>query len=154
MKKVQLYTDGACRGNPGPGGYGCVLCYGRYEKELSGGEATTTNNRMELSAAIAGLSALKEPCEVDLYSDSQYLVNAFLEGWVVTWQMKNFKRGTKDEVKNVDLWEELIRLTNIHKVHFFWVKGHDGHAYNERCDALATAAADSFRTEDAATSVT
>lgn len=149
MKKVQLYTDGACRGNPGPGGYGCVLCYGKHEKELSGGEAVTTNNRMELSAAIAGLSALKEPCEVDLYSDSQYLVNAFLEGWVVSWQMKNFKRGTKDEVKNIDLWEELLRLTGIHTVHFFWVKGHDGHAYNERCDALATAAADAFRKEEA-----
>jgi ribonuclease HI len=102
---------------------------------------------MELLAAITGLSALKEPCEVELYSDSQYLVNAFLQGWLENWKKKNFKKGTRDEVKNIDLWEELSRLTEIHSVSFIWVKGHDGHPENERCDALATAAADSFRAE-------
>ena len=147
MKKVELFTDGACRGNPGPGGYGCILRYGTHEKEMSGGEAVTTNNRMELLAAITGLSALKEPCEVELYSDSQYLVNAFLQGWLENWKKKNYKKGTRDEVKNIDLWEELVRLTELHSVRFIWVKGHDGHPENERCDALATAAADSFRAE-------
>lgn len=145
MKHVELYTDGACRGNPGPGGYGCVLVYGAYEKELSGGEAMTTNNRMELMAAIAGLSALREPCLVDLYSDSKYLVDAFLLHWVDAWQKQNFKEGKKDAVKNPELWKTLLSLTKQHKVTFHWVKGHDGHAYNERCDALATAAADRCR---------
>ena len=144
MKKVQLYTDGACRGNPGRGGWGAVLVYGKYERELSGGDPMTTNNRMELLAAIEGLSALKESCEVDLYSDSKYLVDALLLGWVEGWKRENFRRGKRDEVKNPDLWERLIALCEKHTVHFIWVKGHDGHAYNERCDRLATAFADSF----------
>ncbi len=143
MKKVELYTDGACRGNPGRGGYGAILVYGKYEKELSGGERETTNNRMELLAAIEGLSALKEPCEVKLYSDSKYLVDAFSMGWIDSWRLKGWKRG-KDTLKNPDLWQRLYELTLIHKVEFIWVKGHDGHVYNERCDALATAFADSF----------
>ena len=143
MKKVELYTDGACRGNPGRGGWGAILVYGSKEKELSGGEPMTTNNRMELMAAIAGLEALRVPCEVTLTSDSKYLVDAFLLGWVDSWRAHGWKRG-KDELKNPDLWERLYALTEVHKVSFIWVKGHDGHAYNKRCDALATAFADSF----------
>ena len=143
MKKVQLYTDGACRGNPGKGGWGAILVYGAYEKELSGGERETTNTRMELTAAIKGLSALKEPCEVTLYSDSKYIVDAYLNGWVDSWQAAGWRRG-REELKNPDLWERLYALTNIHKVSFVWVKGHNGHEYNERCDRLATAYADSF----------
>lgn len=143
MKEVQLYTDGACRGNPGRGGFGAILVYGRYEKEISGGERETTNNRMELMAAIAGLEALKESCSVTLYSDSKYLVDAFLLGWVESWREHGWKRG-KDELKNPDLWERLYELTRKHSVSFVWVKGHNGHDYNERCDALATGFADSF----------
>ena len=143
MKEVELYTDGACRGNPGPGGWGSVLVYGRYEKELSGGERETTNNRMELTAAIEGLSALKEPCRVTLYSDSKYLVDAFLQDWVEGWRAKGWRRG-REELKNPDLWEKLYNLTRTHDVTFVWVKGHAGHNYNERCDRLATAFADSF----------
>jgi len=143
MKKVALYTDGACRGNPGKGGWGAILVYGRYEKELSGGEKETTNNRMELMAAIEGLSALKEPCSVTLYSDSKYLVDAFLQGWVYSWREHGWKRG-KDELKNPDLWERLYSLTQIHEVEFIWVKGHNGHSYNERCDLLATSFADAI----------
>ena len=144
MKKVELYTDGACRGNPGRGGYGAILVFGSYEKVISGGEPLTTNNRMELLAAIEGLAALKEPCEVTLTSDSKYLVDAFNLGWVDEWIRADFRRGKKDEVKNPDLWERLIDLTRKHKVSFVWVKGHDGHPYNERCDHHATAIADSF----------
>ena len=144
MKEVRLYTDGACRGNPGPGGWGAILVYGRFEKELSGGERETTNNRMELLAAISGLEALKEPCAVTLYSDSKYLVDAFLLGWVEGWRDHGWRRG-KDELKNPDLWARLYELTRTHTVTFEWVKGHNGHEYNERCDALATAYADSFK---------
>ena len=143
MKKVQLYTDGACRGNPGRGGWGAILVYGKYEKEMSGGERETTNNRMELIAAIEGLLALKEPCEVTLYSDSKYLVDAFLQDWVTGWHAHGWKRG-KEELKNPDLWARLYELVKIHKVEFVWVKGHNGHDYNERCDRLACAFADSF----------
>ena len=143
MKEVNLYTDGACRGNPGKGGWGAILVYGSYEKELSGGEALTTNNRMELIGAIEGLKALKEPCRVTLYSDSKYLVEPFLQGWIHTWREKGWKRG-KEELKNPDLWQTLYDLTQVHTVEFIWVKGHNGHSYNERCDTLATAYADSF----------
>lgn len=145
MKKVTVYTDGACRGNPGPGGFGVILQYGTARRELSGGEAVTTNNRMELRAAIEGLSALREPCEVTLYSDSRYLVDAVTLGWAKTWQRTGWKRG---KAKNPDLWEKLLSLLEIHKVTFLWVRGHDGHPENERCDALATAAADQFRPAD------
>ena len=141
MKEVSLYTDGACRGNPGPGGWGAILVYGRYEKELSGGEIETTNNRMELLGAIRGLEALKEPCAVTLQSDSKYLVDAFNEGWVEGWRAHSWKRG-REELKNPDLWQQLYALTQKHRVTFVWVKGHNGHDYNERCDALATAYAD------------
>lgn len=143
MKEVSLYTDGACRGNPGPGGWGAILVYGMYEKELSGGEPMTTNNRMELLAAISGLEALKEPCSVTLTSDSKYLCDAYNERWIYAWRDKGWRKG-KDELKNPDLWERLYKLTEIHNVTFVWVKGHNGHPYNERCDRLATAYADSF----------
>ena len=143
MKEVSIYTDGACRGNPGRGGWGAILVYGKYEKELSGGERETTNNRMELTAAIEGLSALREPCKVTLYSDSKYVVDAFLLGWVESWRAAGWRRG-KDKLKNPDLLEKLYSLTEIHQVDFIWVKGHAGHDYNERCDILATSYADSF----------
>ena len=143
MKQVELYTDGACRGNPGKGGWGAILVYGKYEKELSGAERLTTNNRMELTSVIEGLKALKEPCDVTLYSDSKYVIDAFLEGWVENWRQKGWKRG-KDELKNPELWEELYSLVKIHNVTFVWVKGHNGHPYNERCDVLATSRADAL----------
>ena len=142
MKEVSLYTDGACRGNPGRGGWGAILVYGVYEKEMSGGEPETTNNRMELTAAIEGLRALKEPCKVTLYSDSKYLVDAYSEGWIYGWEKSGWRNG---KVKNPDLWQRMLELTRIHKVSFVWVKGHNGHEYNERCDRLATAYADSFK---------
>jgi ribonuclease HI len=147
--KVTIYTDGAARGNPdGPGGYGCVLEYidkngSLYTKELSAGYQKTTNNRMELLAAIRGLEALNRPCEVDLYSDSKYLVDAFNQHWIVSWQKNNWKKSDKKPVKNKELWEQLLAAMKPHQVTFHWVKGHDGHPQNERCDALATAAADS-----------
>ncbi len=139
MKEVQLYTDGACRGNPGRGGWGAILVYGKFEKVMSGGERETTNNRMELMAAIEGLRALKEPCIVTLYSDSKYLVDAYNEGWIYGWEKKDFAK-----VKNPDLWHILLQLTRTHKVELIWVKGHNGHEYNERCDRLACEFADSF----------
>ena len=142
MKKVDIYTDGACRGNPGKGGWGAVLVYNGREKELSGGERETTNNRMELTAAIEGLAALKEKCSVTLYSDSKYLVSAYEEGWIYDWAKENWRGG---KVKNPDLWQRLLELTEYHSVTFVWVKGHAGHEYNERCDRLATAFADSFQ---------
>ncbi|MBQ7376951.1 MAG: ribonuclease HI [Clostridia bacterium] len=145
MKKIEIYTDGACRGNPGPGGWGAILVYGKFERELSGGEEQTTNNRMELTAAIAGLSALKEPCEVTLYSDSKYLVDAINLGWAAAWRARGWRRSAKEEAKNPDLWETLFSLLETHTVTFEWVRGHNGHDYNERCDRLATAAADSYR---------
>ena len=146
--KVTIYTDGSARGNPdGPGGYGCVLQYvdskgNLHEKEISQGYVRTTNNRMELMAAIAALEALNRPCEVELYSDSQYLVNAFEKNWIDNWQKKGWKRSGNDPVKNVDLWKRLLSAARPHNIRFIWVRGHDGNAGNERCDALATAAAD------------
>ena len=145
MRHVDIYTDGACRGNPGAGGWGAVLvCDGR-EKELSGGEPLTTNNRMELLAAISALSALKVPCEVTLTSDSKYLVDAIEKGWAVSWRAKGWRRADRSPAQNPDLWEKLLDLLEIHKVTFVWVKGHDGHPYNERCDKLATTFAERFK---------
>lgn len=144
MKHVEIYTDGACRNNPGRGGWGAILVYGGREKQLSGGEAETTNNRMELSAVIAALSALREPCKVTLTTDSQYVVNAIEKGWLESWRKNNWKKSDKSKVLNVDLWEQLVGLLEEHEVEFVWVKGHNGHPYNERCDELATAFADSF----------
>jgi len=147
MKKVNIYTDGACRGNPGPGGYGVILEYEGREKELSEGFPNTTNNRMELTAAIVGLEALKQPCEVTLYSDSKYLIDAIQKGWLDSWRAKGWKKSDGKPVLNVDLWERLIVQLERHKVRFEWVKGHDGHRYNERCDLLATTAADRVKQE-------
>ncbi len=144
MKRVELYTDGACRGNPGRGGWGAILVYGGIEKELSGGEPMTTNNRMELMAAIVGLEALKEPCEVVLTSDSKYLTDAINKGWLDTWKKNGWRKSDKSAVLNVELWQRIDQQLTRHKVTFNWVHGHTGHPYNERCDTLATAFADSF----------
>lgn len=141
MKKVKIFTDGACSGNPGPGGFGVVLRFNGVEKELSGGFKNTTNNRMELMGAIAGLEALKEPCEVTLTTDSQYLVNAIEKGWVYKWKANGWMRNNKEEALNRDLWERLLRVMEKHRVRFQWIRGHAGHAENERCDRLAVQAA-------------
>ena len=136
MKKVRIYTDGACSGNPGPGGWGAILIYGGNEKELSGGEAATTNNRMELISVITALQALREPCEVELYTDSQYITNAVNLGWLSSWQRRGWSRKG-GEVKNLDLWVKLVPLLETHKVKFVWVKGHAENEYNNRCDKIA-----------------
>jgi ribonuclease HI len=141
MKHVKLFTDGACSGNPGPGGYGVVLLFNSHRKEISKGFRRTTNNRMEILAAIAGLEALKEPCRVTLYSDSQYLVNAIEKDWAQRWQANGWMRNKKEKAINPDLWERLLELCKIHKVQFEWLRGHAGQEENERCDELATAAA-------------
>lgn len=140
MKEVQLYTDGACSGNPGPGGYGAILVCGGAEKELSGGEPATTNNRMELMAAIVGLEALKEPCRVLLTSDSKYLVDAIEKHWLESWQKRGWKKADGKPALNVDLWQRLLIQLHRHQVTLRWIKGHAGHPYNERCDRLAVAA--------------
>ncbi|MBQ9807545.1 MAG: ribonuclease HI [Ruminococcus sp.] len=137
MKTVEIFTDGACSGNPGPGGYGVVLRYGKTEKELSGGDANTTNNRMELLGVITALEALKEPCQVVLTTDSRYVVDSVTKGWVYSWKKKNWIKSDKKPALNVDLWERLLPLLEKHKVTFNWVKGHAGHPENERCDRLA-----------------
>ena len=143
-KHVEIFTDGACSGNPGPGGWGAILRYGTHEKELSGGEAQTTNNRMELTAVIAALSALKSPCQVTLTTDSRYVVDAVSKGWVYGWQKKGWIRAPGEPAKNVDLWKQLLPLLKTHRVEFCWVRGHQGHPENERCDRLAVAAAAQF----------
>ncbi len=148
MKEVTIYTDGACSGNPGKGGFGVVLNYMGKKKEISKGYKCTTNNRMEIMAALAGLSALKEPCRVILYSDSKYLVDSVNKGWIASWQKNGWKNSKKEKVKNRELFEELIELMNIHEVEYRWVKGHDGHSENERCDYLATSAAKSENLEE------
>lgn len=137
LKHVKIYTDGACIGNPGPGGYGIVLIYGNHRKELFGGYRLTTNNRMELIAAIEGLNTLKFPCEVSLYSDSKYLVDAMNKGWLDVWRNKNWRKSNGGSVQNIDLWKKLYKLSQKHKVTFVWVKGHAGNKENERCDKLA-----------------
>ncbi|MGI5967254.1 ribonuclease HI [Anaerotruncus sp. AF02-27] len=144
-KQVEIFTDGACSGNPGVGGWGAVLRFGAHEKELSGGEAETTNNRMELTAVIEALTALKEPCEVTVTTDSKYVVDAIEKGWVYGWQKKNWMRAPGEPAKNVDLWKKLLALLRQHKVQFQWVRGHNGHPENERCDTLAVAAIEKIR---------
>lgn len=151
---VKIYTDGAARGNPdGPGGYGTILQYvdskgTLHERELSQGYEKTTNNRMELMAAIVGLEALTKPCTVELYSDSKYLTDAFNQHWIDSWVKKGWKRGKNEPVKNDDLWKRLLKAMEPHKVTYCWVKGHDGHPLNERCDKLATEAADGMRSQE------
>lgn len=154
LAKVNIYTDGSARGNPeGPGGYGTIIEYidskgNMHVREYSGGFKKTTNNRMELMAAIVGLEALTKPCHVTLYSDSQYLVKAFNEHWLDGWIKKGWKRGQNEPVKNVDLWKRLLKAMEPHKVEYIWVRGHDGHPQNERCDILATTAADGENLSD------
>lgn len=145
MKHVDIYTDGACRGNPGKGGWGAILVYGSKQKEMTGGEAVTTNNRMELMGAIEALTILKEPCEVTLTSDSKYLVDAINKGWLDSWQANGWRKADKSAVLNVDLWQKLIAQLKRHTVTFVWVHGHAGHEYNERCDVLATTFADNIK---------
>ena len=145
MKKVELFADGACSGNPGAGGYGTILRFNGVEKELSGGEAQTTNNRMELSAVIAGLSALKEPCAVTVTTDSQYVVNGVTKGWAAGWKKRGWIKSDGKPALNPDLWDKLLGLLSIHKVEFVWVKGHAGHPENERCDRLAVEQRDKYR---------
>lgn len=140
LKNVILYTDGACSGNPGPGGYGVVLLYKDHRKEMSGGFRDTTNNRMEILAAIVGLESLKEPCNVTLYTDSQYLINSIEKGWAKKWRANGWMRNKKEPALNADLWERLLKLCDTHKVKFIWVRGHSGNIENERCDRLAVEA--------------
>ena len=141
MKAVKIFTDGGCLGNPGPGGYAAILTYGDHKKEISGGYKLTTNNRMELMACIKGLEALKYPCEVTITSDSKYVVDGISKGWAKNWQKNNWRRSNKEKAENIDLWEKLLSLSGYHVTHFVWVRGHDGHEENERCDQLAKEAA-------------
>ncbi|MBQ6372523.1 MAG: ribonuclease HI [Oscillospiraceae bacterium] len=144
MKTVEIYTDGACSGNPGPGGWGAILRYNGREKVMSGGQAQTTNNRMELTGVISALSALKEPCEVELYSDSKYVIEALEKGWAKAWRAKGWKRADKKPALNPDLWEKLLELAEIHQMRYHWVKGHADNEFNNRCDRLAVAERDKF----------
>lgn len=144
MKKVEIFTDGACKGNPGPGGWGAILRYKGVEKEISGGEADTTNNRMELTAVIKALELLKEPCEVTLYTDSQYVANALTLGWAKKWKANDWMRNKKEKALNPELWDRLLTLYDTHSIEIIWVKGHAGHPENERCDRLAVAQAEKF----------
>ena len=146
MKTVTIYTDGACSGNPGPGGWGAILQYGEHRREMSGGEAETTNNRMELTAVIEALSALKEPCAVDLYSDSKYAIDALEKGWVYNWQQNGWRKKDKKPALNVDLWQKLLELFARHQVRLHWVKGHAENPFNNRCDELAVAESRRFLT--------
>ena len=143
---VTIYTDGACPGNPGPGGYGAILMYGAHKKELSGGDPNTTNNRMELMGVITALKALNRPCQVDLYTDSQYVVNAIEKGWAKKWQANGWMRNKKDKALNPDLWQTLLELLDVHQVAFPWVKGHAENPYNNRCDELAVAESQKYKT--------
>ena len=145
MKEVTLYTDGGCSGNPGKGGWGAILIYKDYKKEMSGGEKETTNNKMELTAAIEGLSALKEPCRVKLYSDSKYLIDGITKGWARSWRAKNWKKSDGKPALNVELWEKILELDEYHEIEYIWVKGHAGNPYNERCDRLAVAYYESIK---------
>lgn len=145
MKRVELYTDGSCSGNPGPGGWGAILIYQGLEKELSGGAPATTNNRMELTGAIRGLAALKEPCQVELYTDSQYIASAINQHWLESWKKRGWKKADRSPVLNQELWQQLDEQLSRHQVRFHWVKGHADNAYNNRCDALAVAQTQKYR---------
>lgn len=137
MKQIEIFTDGACSGNPGPGGWGAVMRYKQYEKELSGGEAETTNNRMEMTALIRALQSLKEPCEITLCSDSKYVIDGLEKGWAKGWRARGWRKSDKSPALNSDLWAQLLELTEQHVIHYKWIKGHAGHPENERCDRLA-----------------
>ena len=145
MKTVTIYTDGACSGNPGPGGWGAILMYGAHKKELSGGEGHTTNNRMELTGVITALEALKEPCIVELYSDSKYVIDALEKGWAKGWQARGWVKADKKPALNPDLWQRLLELCDYHKVNLHWVKGHAQNPYNNRCDELAVAQSQKYK---------
>jgi ribonuclease HI len=151
MKTVHIYTDGACRHNPGPGGWGAILVYGEKEKELSGGEPMTTNNRMELLSAIVAFEALKEPCQVIYTSDSQYVINGLEKKWAEGWKKKGWKKSDGSPAQNADLWDRLLQAIAPHSISYDWVRGHAGHPYNERCDKLATQAADLQKTTNTST---
>jgi ribonuclease HI len=142
VDKVIIYTDGACSGNPGPGGWGAILMFNEHKKEISGGNKDTTNNIMEITGVIEGLKALKRPCEVEIYSDSAYVVNTFQKGWIENWQKNDWKTSNRQPVKNKELWEELYQLMQVHKVEFIKVKGHSDNEYNNKCDELARNAID------------
>ncbi len=144
-KIVQIYTDGACSGNPGPGGWGAVLIYGEHQKEISGGAAETTNNRMELTAVIEALSLLKRPCKIVLTTDSKYVVDSVTKGWVYGWKKRGWKKGDGKPALNPELWQKLLPLLEMHDVEFVWVKGHAGHEYNELCDKMAVAESQKFK---------
>lgn len=148
QKTIIMFTDGACSGNPGPGGWGTILRFQGKERELSGGEPNTTNNRMELTAVLAGLRALKQPCTVELYTDSKYVADSIEKGWVFGWQKRGWLKADRKPALNVDLWQELLQLLNHHTLHIHWIKGHAGHPENERCDRLAVAAAKSITEEN------
>ena len=143
-KQIELFTDGACSGNPGPGGWGAILRLGAHERELSGGEKNTTNNRMELTAVIEGLLALKEPCDVILTTDSKYVADGLSKGWAANWKKNGWRKADKKPALNPDLWDELLRLTEIHRITINWIKGHAGHTENERCDAQAVIESEKF----------
>ena len=145
MKSIQIFTDGACSGNPGPGGWCAIMRYNENEKILSGGEEHTTNNRMELSAVMYSLKALKEPCEVHITSDSKYVIDSITKGWVYSWKKKGWKKSDGKKALNVDLWEELLPLLQIHNVTFDWIKGHAGHPENEKCDDIAVMESQKFK---------
>ena len=145
MKTVTLYTDGACSGNPGPGGWGAILEFNGVEKELSGGESNTTNNRMELTAVIQALSMLKEPCIVDLWSDSKYVIDGLSKGWAKGWKARGWVKSNKKPALNPDLWDRLLTLTDIHTLRYHWVKGHADNAFNNRCDKLAVAESQKYK---------
>ncbi len=147
MKTVTLYTDGSCLGNPGPGGWAAILIYGGHQKEMSGGDPSTTNNRMELTAVIRGLQALNEPCQVELWSDSKYVIDALSLGWAVRWKKNGWMRNKSDRALNPDLWEILLNLTGKHEMHYHWVKGHASNPLNNRCDELAVAESTKFQSQ-------
>lgn len=145
MKQVTIYTDGACSGNPGPGGWGAILRYRNIERAISGGEAETTNNRMELTAVLRAFSLLKEPCEVTLCSDSKYVMDGLSKGWAESWRRNGWRKSDKKPALNTDLWQQLLEAVQPHEIHYQWIKGHAGHPENERCDAMAVAESQKFR---------
>ena len=145
MKQVTIYTDGACSGNPGPGGWGAILRYRNIERAISGGEAETTNNRMELTAVLRAFSLLKEPCEITLCSDSKYVMDGLSKGWAESWRRNGWRKSDKKPALNADLWQQLLEAVQPHKIHYQWIKGHAGHPENERCDAMAVAESQKFR---------